>query len=80
MSNKINKFFIEYSYVGITQEDFYNRNVVFDVYALVTKSLNPFSRERKIGDFNKQEMIYMLLKEVIPIEFHKYVCLEENFV
>lgn len=55
--------------MGITKEDFYNENVVFDVYALLTKNLNPFSLERKIGDQNKQEMIVMLWKECLPGEF-----------
>ena len=49
-------------------------------FALVTKNLNPFLLERKISDFNKQEMIYMLWKECVPVEFYKYTCLEENFV
>ena len=46
----------------------------------MTKNLNPFLLERKISDFNKQEMIYMLWKEYVPVEFYKYTCLEENFV
>ena len=77
---KSRTFLSNISYVGITKEDFYNRNFVFDVYALVTKNLNPFSLERKISHFNKQEMIYMLWKECIPMEFYKYLCLEEHFV
>ena len=77
---KSRNFLSNISYVGITKEDFYNRNFVFDVYALVTKNVNPFQLERKISDFNKQEMIYMLWKERIPTEFYKYECLEENFV
>ena len=55
--------------MGITKEDLYNENVVFDVYALLTKNLNLFSLERKIGDQNKQEMIVMLWKECLPREF-----------
>lgn len=38
-----------------------------------------FSLERKVGDFNKQEMIYILWKEQIPSKCYKHVCLEENF-
>ena len=79
-SNKIKKFLSNISYIGITKEDFYNRNFVFNIYALVTKNVNPFSLERKISDFNKQEMNYMLQKECIPAEFYKYIWLEENFV
>ena len=38
------------AYVGINKEDFYNKNFIFDVYLLVTKNLNPFSLDRKLGD------------------------------
>ena len=36
--------------------------------------------ERKLGDPNKHELIYMVWKECMPSEFYKYVCLEDNFV
>ena len=55
-------FLSNISSAGITNKDFYNENFVFDVYALATKNLNPFLLERKIGDQNKQEKIYMLWK------------------
>ena len=48
------------AYVGINKEDYYNRNFVFDVYLLLTKNLNPFSLDRKLGYKNKHEMICML--------------------
>ena len=35
------------SYNGITEEDFSNKNFVFDIYVLVTKNLDPFSIENK---------------------------------
>ena len=67
---KSRNFLSNISYVHITKEDFYNQNFVFDVYALVTKNLNSFLLEKN-SDFNKQEMIYMLWEECIPIEFCK---------
>ena len=51
------------AYVGISKEDYYNKNFAFDVYLLLTKSLNPFSLDRKLADKTKHEMIYMLWKE-----------------
>ena len=57
------------SYLGINKEDFYNEKVIFDVYLLVTKNLNPFSLERKLNDKNKHEMLYMLWKECMPQKF-----------
>ena len=44
------------AYVRINKEDYYNKNVIFDVYLLLTKNLNPFS----LADKTKYEMIYML--------------------
>ena len=43
---KSRNFLSNIAYVGITKEDFYNRNFVFDIYAFVTKNLNPFFLER----------------------------------
>ena len=43
---KSRNFLSNIAYVGITKEDFYNRNFVFDIYALVTKNLNHFFLER----------------------------------
>ena len=72
-------FLSNISYVGISKEDFYNQNFVFDIYALRTKNLNLFPLERKLWDLNKHEIIYMLWKECMPADFHKYVCLEGKF-
>ena len=68
------------SYMGISKEGFYNEYFVFDVYALVTKNLNPFSLDRKLSDQNKQEMIYMVWKECMPGAFYKHVCSRDNFL
>lgn len=43
-------------YNGVVQEDFYNRNFVFEIYVLITKILSHFSIEQKIADQKKHEM------------------------
>ena len=63
---KSRKFLLNIAYVGKIKEDFYNKNVILDVYLLATKNINPFSLDRKIADKNKHEMIYMLRKDCIP--------------
>ena len=68
------------SYTGINKEDFHNKNFIFDVYVLLTENLNPFSLDQKLSDQNKHEMIYMLSKECIPLDFYKFIYREEHFV
>ena len=63
---KSRNFLSNISYVAIDKEDFYNENLIFDVYLLVTKNLNPFSLDRKLNDKNKHKMIYILWKECMP--------------
>ena len=46
---------------------------------MLVKNLNPFSLQRKVSDKLKQEMIYMLWRECIPVEFHRYICEDDNF-
>ena len=67
------------AYVGINNEDFYNENFIFDVYLLVTKTLNSFFLDRTLGDKNKHEMIYMLWKECMPQKFYQHICKEKIF-
>ena len=57
---KSRNFLSNIAYVGINKEDFDKENFIFDIYLLVTKNLNLFSLDRKLGDKNKHEMIYML--------------------
>ena len=57
---KSRNFLSNIAYVGINKDDFYNENFIFDVYLLATKNLNLFSLDRKLGDKNKHEIIYML--------------------
>ena len=59
---KSRNFLLNISYVGISKEDFYNLNFLFDVYTLITKNLNPVLLEGKLGDPNGHEMIYALQK------------------
>ena len=77
---KSRNFLLNISYVGINKKDFYKKGFIFDVYSLVVKNLNPFSLERKTSNQNKQEMIYMLWKERVPLEIYKYICSDENFL
>ena len=70
--------FSNIAFVRIVKEDFYDENFIFDVYLLVTKNLNPFLQNRKLGDKNKHEMIYMLWKECIPQRSYQHICKEKN--
>ena len=67
-------------YHGVIREDFYKRNIVFDISILLTKNLNTFSLEREIAEQNKHEMIYMLWKEGMPAGFYVFIYQEENFL
>ena len=77
---KSRNFLSNVAYVGINKEDFYNENFIFNVYLLVNENLNPFSLDRKLGDKNKHEMIYMLLKECMPQKFYQDIYKEKNFL
>ena len=77
---KSRNFLSNISYVRINKEDFYNENLIFDVYLLVTKNLNPFSLDRKLNDKNKHKMIYMLWKERMSQRFYQHICKENNFL
>ena len=67
---KPTNFLSNIAYVGINREDFYNENSIFDIYLLITKNLNPFLLDRKLSDKNKHEMVYMLWKECMPVNFY----------
>ena len=47
---KSRNFLSNIAYVGITKEDVYNENFIFDVSLLVTKNSNPFSLDTKLAD------------------------------
>ena len=76
---KSRNFLSNISYTSISKGDFDNKNFIMDVYILLVKNLNPFSLQRKISDKFKHDMIYMLWRECIPVEFYRYICQEENF-
>ena len=77
---KSRNFLSNISYVGINKKDFYNENFIFDIYTLLMKNLNPFSLVRKLNNYNKHEMIYMLWQECMPAEFYRFICLEKIFL
>ena len=76
---KSRNFLSNIGYTSINKSDFYNENFILDVYILLVKNLNPFSLQRKISDKFKHEMIYMLWRECIPVEFYRFICQEEKF-
>ena len=76
---KSRNFLSNISYTGITKGDFYNENLILDVYILLVKNLNPFSLQRKASDKLKHEMVYMSWRECIPPEFYRYICQDETF-
>ena len=61
------------------QRSFCNENFISDVYLFVTKTLNPFSLDRRLNDQNKHQMIYMLWKECMPQKCYKHVCKKVTF-
>ena len=77
---KSRNFLSNIPYTGISKNDFYNENFIFDVYVLLVKNLNSFSLSRKVTDKTKHEMVYMLWRECIPSEFYRYICQEKNFI
>ena len=76
---KSRNFLSNIGYTSINKADFYNENFILDVYILIVKNLNPFSLQQNASDKFKHEMIYMLWREFIPVEFYRYICQEENF-
>ena len=77
---KSRNFLSNIAYVGINKEDYYNKIFIFDRYLLLTKNLNPFSLDRKLADKKNNEMIYMLWRECMSIEYYKFICEENNFL
>ena len=72
-------FLSNISYTGINKKDFYNENFILDIFVLLVKNLNPFSLCRKVSDKTKHEMVYMIWRECIPVDFNRYICEESNF-
>ena len=70
---KSRNFLSNISYAGISKGDFYNECFILDIFILLVKNLSPISLQRKVSDKLQHEMIYMLWRECIPVEFlHNY--------
>ena len=54
---KSRNFLSNISYTGINKKDFYNENLILDIYVLLLKNLNPFSLNRKVIDKKKRDMV-----------------------
>ena len=68
---KSRNFLSNISYNSINKADFYNENLILDVFILLVKNLNLFSLQRKILDKFKHEMIYMLWRECVRPAFYR---------
>ena len=77
---KSRNFLSNISYTGINKKDFYNENFILDIFVLLVKNLNLFSLSRKVLDKTKHEMVYMIWRECIPVDFYRYICKENNFI
>ena len=73
-------FLSNISFTGINKKDFYNENFILDIFVLLVKNLNLFSLSRKISDKTKHEMVYVIWRERIPVNFYRYICEEKNFI
>ena len=71
---KARNFLSNISYTDVKSEDFVVNNFTFDMINLLTKSINPFSLERKTVDLKKREIIYMLWAQCIERSFYKHIC------
>ena len=54
---KSRNFLSNISYTGINKKDFYNENLILDIYVLLLKNLNPFSLNRKVIDKKKRDIV-----------------------
>ena len=77
---KSTNFLSNIAYVGINREDFYNEDFIFDVYLLITNNLNTFLLDRKLSDKNRHEMLYMLWKECMLVNFCQQICKEKRLI
>ena len=77
---KTRHFLLNISYNGVKDEDFYDKNFVFDTFILLTQNLNPFSLERKVSDLKNREIIYICWEECVEKSFYRHICQRENFL
>ena len=76
---KSRNFLSNIVYAGVNNKDIVDKNFCFDTYVLITKNINRFLLERKISDQPKHEMIYLLWKECMPVDFFNFIYKKENF-
>ena len=62
------------------RKTFCDRTFIFDVYALTTRNINPFSLERKVLDVKNREMINMFWKDCNEPSFYAHICKPDNFL
>ena len=77
---KSRNFLSNISYTGINKKDFYHESFILDIFVLLAKNLNSFSSNRKVSGKIKHEMVYMIWRECIPVDFYRYICEEANFI
>ena len=53
---------------------------MFDITTLITKSINPFSLERKINDSKSRDIIYKFWDDCVEKTFYKHISENENFI
>ena len=64
----------------VRKEDLWDKSLVFGVYVLTKKNINPFSLERKIFDVKNKEMINMFWEDCNEPSFYKHICKPDNFL
>ena len=77
---KSRNFLTIISYIGVKDQDLWDRSFVFVLYVLATKNINPFSLERKFFDVRNREMINMFWKDSNYPSFYKHICKPDNFL
>ena len=77
---KAKNFLANISYNGVKKQDLFDKNFAFDGYTLTTKSINPFSLERKTYDLKNKEMIQIICEECNKPSFYKHICQPDNLM
>ena len=75
----MSRIFQTYPMLELSRKVF-TTEILYLTFTFKKKKLNPFSLDRKLSNQSKHEMIYMLWKVCIPVDFYKYLCKEEQFL
>ena len=75
----MSRIFQTYPMLELSRKVF-TTEILYLTFTFKKKKLNPFSLDRKLSNQSKHEMIYMLWKVCIPVDFYKYICKEEQFL